>query len=91
MKEALRRMAYIALLHLVEVLEQVKLISGNKSKQWLGVDDGRLLGKEQRELSEVMGMFYIFIGVSFIWFSAIAKIEQTVYLRSVHFPICNLY
>lgn len=88
MKEALSRIAYIVLLHLVEVLEQVKLISGNKSKQWSGVDDGRLLGKEQRELSQMMGMFYIFIGVWFIRFSAI---EQTLYLRSVHFPICKLY
>lgn len=88
MKEALSRMAYTVLLHLVEVLEQVKLISGNNSKQWLGVDDGRLLGKEQRELSQMMGMFYIFVGVWFIRFSAV---EQTLYLRSVHFRICKLY
>lgn len=88
MKEALSRMAYTILLHLVEVLEQVKLISGNNSKQWLGVDDGRLLGKEQRELSQMMGMFYIFVGVWFIRFSAV---EQTLYLRSVHSPICKLY
>ena len=44
-------MAYIALLHLVEVLEQVRLISGDKSKQCLGIDDGGLIEKEQMELS----------------------------------------
>lgn len=51
--------------------------------------DGGLPGKEQRGLSEAMEMFRIFTCAlhGFLHF----KIQQTVYLRSVHFAICKLY
>ena len=73
MKEAVHKKAYTIVLRLFGVLGQVKLISGNKSKQELGVDDGGLTGKEWRGLSGVMEMFHILIGELFIWFSAFVK------------------
>lgn len=48
-EKALYKKAYIVLFHVSGVLEQVELISGDKSKQWWEVDDGGLAGKKQRD------------------------------------------
>ena len=66
MKEVLHKKAYIVLFHLYGVLEQTKLVSGDKPKQWLGVDDAGLTVKEQRGLSEVMEVSHILIREGFI-------------------------
>lgn len=91
MREALYKKAYVVLFHLDGVLEQVKSISGDKSKQCLGVDDRGLTGRGQRGLSEVVEMLHILTGEWFIWLSVLVKTYQTVYLGPVQFAICKLY
>lgn len=72
-------------------IEQVKLISGDQSKQWLGVDDRRMTGRERRGLSEVVEVLHILTGEWLIWLSVFVKTYRTVYLGPVQFAISSIY
>lgn len=76
-----------------KMLEQTKLSSGDRHYNSVhpGAGEGERLKGIIRELSEVVVMFYILIGVLFIRVHTFVKLLPNVSLRSVHCTLYKLY
>ena len=74
--------------HLCEVLQQAKLIYGERNQGTVGALGGGLTRKRKKELSEVVDIFYILLEM---WVTGVSEFTTTLETNKSSDTVCKLH